>query len=225
MTDKKISELDLTVVVSGLDLIATATDIPGTPETEAITFANLIGSAESLLETAFTGKKTVYMPVSAMSPTTTNGCAAVAQTELTAGQPEVVHMAFDGTAVENALFSWSFPKSWDKDKITFQAYWTGLVGGAGGVLWRMGAIAVGNDDPIDVAYVTNVEVVDTFILAEDLHISGESDPLTVDGNPVQGDMVYFIIQRDPTHASDTRTQDANLIGIKIFYTIDKLKDD
>lgn len=225
MVDKKISELDLTVTISGLDRFAVATDIPGTPETEAITFANLLSSAEPTLEAAFTGKKTLYIPGNAIAPTTVSGCAPATQTQTSVNRPEIVHLAFDGTNVENAFFSTSFPKSWDEGTVTFQAYWTGLVAGAGGVSWKVSSVAVSNDDTLDVDYGTPIEVVDTFIAAEDLHISVESDPITIAGSPAQGDLINFNIQRDPADGDDTRSQDANLIGIKMFYIIDSLTDD
>lgn len=225
MTDLKITQLPTSPVISGVDLIPFAFDATGTPETRAITFGDFLSSAEPALEAAFTGKKTVYVPVNSMSPTTTSGCASVAQVELSVNRPEINHMAFDDTGVENAIFAWSFPKSWDEGVITFQPYWTGLVAGGGGVSWKLGAVAVSNDDPIDTDYGTKIEVVDTFIAAEDLHIGAESDPVTIAGTPAQGDKVYFVVQRDPLDASDTRAQDANLVGLKIFYDVDSLTDD
>ena len=62
-----------------------------------------------------------------------------------------------------------------------------LIAGAGTVSWNLKAVAVSDDDPIDVAYGTFQESEDTFILAEDEHIGPESAAITIAGTPAQGE--------------------------------------
>ena len=58
-----------------------------------------------------------------MYPNTTNGCADLAQVELSNG-PEIKTLDFDQSSDENAQFAIAFPKSWNEGTITFQAYFT-----------------------------------------------------------------------------------------------------
>lgn len=175
---------------------------------------------------ALIGKKTVYIPASAMTPTVTNGCATLVTTETTALRPDMSALAFaDGGTVLHTQFSFSFPKAWDAGVITYQVFWTGLVAGAGGVKWGLQAVATADNDTINVATGTIIEIVDTFLVAEDMHVSPVSANLTIAGTPGDNEMIFFDLQRDPTDGSDTRAQDANLLGVKILYTVDTLKDD
>lgn len=170
------------------------------------------------------GAKTVTLPASAMRPTVSNGCAALADFETTSGRPDISHLAFDGSSAEFAQFSFRMPKSWDRGTLTYAIHWTGVASGAGGVAWTLEAVACGDDDTIDVAYGTAVTVTDTFITAEDVHDTGTSGALTVAGSPAVGDRLYFRVGRNPAHASDTRSEDANLLGLTIFYTVNAVND-
>lgn len=165
--------------------------------------------------------KTIWIPASAMIPTVTNGCASVATAETTALRPDITHLAFASDADDYAQFSLTLPKSWNLGTFTYQVHWTGLVAGAGTVIWGVQAVAVSDDDTIDVAFGTLVTVTDTFIAIEDMHISPESTAVTVGGTPADGDQVYFQIQRD---VDDTRAADANLLGVRLFMTFDHVDD-
>ena len=142
------------------------------------------------------GKETIWVPAAAMRPTVSNGCAAITDAETTAGRPDVTHLAFDNTADEHAQFSIAFPKSWDEGTITFQAFWTGVAAGAGGVAWGLQGVAVSNDDTMDVAYGTAIVVTDTFIAIEDLHVTSESSAVTIAGTPAVDDTCFFRIFRE-----------------------------
>jgi hypothetical protein len=216
MTQKRINGLDPIVSLGDDDYFAVDQDEGGGAY-------SCRKAKTSDIDADLSGRKTVYIPASAMIPTTTDGCSALLQAETTAGRPDIPYLAFDGSSAENAQFHFPLPKSWDLGTLKFQVYWTGLIAGAGTVSWKLSAVAASDDDTIDVAFGTEIEVVDTFITAEDQHISAESAALTVAGTPADSDNIWFNIQRDPT--GDTRTQDANLIGIRIFYNTDTLKDD
>ena len=59
------------------------------------------------------GKESIWVPANAMYPNTTNGCAAIAQTELSNG-PEIKTLDFDKDSDEFAQFAVAFPKSWNE---------------------------------------------------------------------------------------------------------------
>ena len=55
---------------------------------------------------------------------------------------------------------------------------------------------------------------------EEMLVSSESAALTVAGTPTDDEMTYFRVFRDVSDANDDMTQDARLIGVKLFYTTD-----
>jgi len=169
------------------------------------------------------GEHTIWVPASAMSPATTSGCSALTQTELTAGRPELLTLDFDGSSVENAFFSVSFPKGWNEGTITAQFYYTVSAAVVTTVNWDIAGVAISDDDSIDTAYGSAQSAVAAFHgTSNDLAVSSETSAVTIAGTPAEGDLVYFKVDRNP--GADTTTQDARLIGVKIFYTINALND-
>lgn len=171
----------------------------------------------------WTGKKTIWVPAGAMQPTVTAGCSPLARTQTTAGRPDIKGLDFDGTAAtqEHAQFDIAMPKSWDLGTVTFQAFWTSKSNtGTETVLWELRGVAVTAGDTIDVVFGTFVgPAADANTSAiEEMQVTAESGAVTIDGTPVDDDQVFFEIRRDPDN--DTMTEDATLIGIKIFITTD-----
>jgi len=121
----------------------------------------------------------------------------------------------------NALIA--LPKRYDLGTITYKAFWTGF-SSSGDVVWEMDAYAFGDDDVWDGAYGTAITSTDTFIVAEDLHISPESAALTIAGTPADGDLVRIRISRKAADAGDTYAATSYLLGVKIFYTTDQGND-
>lgn len=200
------------------------TAILSTGETGAVKFLREDGDDSSSWVnpvTVWAAKETIWVPVAAMRPTSSNGCAAITDVETTAGRPDLQVLDFDATADEHAQFQVAFPKRWNLGTVTFQAYWTSTATDTDGVAWGLQGVAVSNDGTIDVAYGTAVVVTDDNIsAAEDLLITAESAAVTIAGTPADDDMCFFRVFRDVSDANDDMTEDARLIGIKLFYTID-----
>lgn len=172
------------------------------------------------------GRQTVDIQSSYMRPTSTNGCSYLTPVELTPGNPEIDVLRFDGAAVEYAQFSLAFPKKWNRGTITFRVRWTSAHVGTDGVVWGLQAVAAGDSDPIDAAYGARVDVVDAALgVARDFYLSPESAALTIGGPPLEGDEIYFKLSRQVGDASDTMAEDAELLGIEIFYTTTAETDD
>ena len=186
----------------------------------ATTFA---GSGASL--TGIAGKQTIWIPAAAITPTASNGCAARTQVETTAGRPDMDVLDFDDGTDEHAQFSVAFPKSWNLGTVTFQAFWTSTATDTDGVAWGLQGVACSNDGTIDVAYGTAVVVTDDNVsAAEDLLVTSESSAITIAGTPADDDLCYFRVFRDVSDGNDDMTEDARLIGIKLFFTTDALND-
>ena len=170
------------------------------------------------------GKETMWVPASAMYGATTNGADAQ-QVETTATRPDLKVLDFDKDTDEFAQFSVAFPKSWNEGTITYQVYWTPGSTNTGDCIFGLQGVACGDNDTIDVAYGTAVNVTDAGIgTVEDQQISSESGAVTIAGSPAAGEITYFQLFRDANAGGDTFTADARVIGVRIFFTTDAAND-
>ena len=183
-----------------------------------------VDTVQTFMQTGIVGKQTIWIPSNAMTPTTSNGCAAVAAVETTAGRPDMYVLDFDNSADENAQFSVAFPKSWNLGTITYQVFWSGLAATTG-VSWFLQGVGMGDNTTIDVAYGTAIGVDDDAQGAvEELLVSAESTAVTIAGTPADNDLTYFRIYRDVSAGNDDMAGDARLHGVKIHFTTDALND-
>lgn len=170
------------------------------------------------------GKQTIYIPASAMIAATTNGPAA-AQLETTTNKQNYSVLDFDATTSESAHFQVAFPKGWDEGTVTYQVYWSSTATDTDGVTWTLDAGSYSDNEAIDAAWGTAVDVEDACqSAAGEVYISAESSAVTIAGSPAAGDLCFFRIARDVGDDNDTATEDARLIGIKLFYSTDTSND-
>ena len=169
------------------------------------------------------GKESIWIPAVAMYPNTTNGCADLAQVELSNG-PEIKTLDFDKDSDENAQFAVAFPKSWNEGTVTFQAYFTADSTNTGTVSWVLAGVSCADNDTINVAFGTGVAPTAKAHsgTANDLDVTAESGAITIAGSPSTDEEVYFQITRDVS--ADSLTADAKLLGIKLFFTTDAAND-
>ena len=160
-----------------------------------------------------------------MYPTTTNGCADLEQTELTANQPELKSLDFDDSADEFAQFAVAFPKSWNLGTVTFEPFWTSAGTNTGACIWAVEGYAASNADAINTAFGTEQTSTDSHSgTANDLDVGPVSSAITIAGTPADADEVFFQIYRDANAGGDTLTGDAKLLGIKLYFTTDAAND-
>ena len=169
------------------------------------------------------GKESIWVPAVAMYPNTTNGCADIAQVELSNG-PEIRTLDFDKDSDENAQFAVAFPKSWNESTITFQAYFTADSTNTGTVSWSLAGVSCADNDTINVAFGTGVAPTAKAHsgTANDIDVTAESGAVTIAGSPSTDEEVFFQITRDVS--ADSLTADAKLLGVKIFFTTDAAND-
>ena len=169
------------------------------------------------------GKETIYVPASAMYPTTTSGCADLTQVEISSSQPELKVLDFDPSSDENAQFSVAFPKSWNEGVITFRAFFTVTGTNTGTVSWALSGVSMGDNDAIGAGFGTAVAPTAKAHsgTSNDINITAESGNVTI-SNAAVDEMVFFNVLRDVS--ADNQTGDARLIGIQIFYTTDAAND-
>ena len=220
VTAPPVSVSSATDTAEGLVELATdAETVTGTATDRAVTPANVKAAYVKQ------GVHTIFIPAGAMSPTVSNGCAALAQVETTAGRPDLNVLDFDATADEHAQFQVAFPESWNEGTVTFRAFWTTTATDTDGVAWGLQGVAVSDGDTADVAYGTAVVVTDDAqSAAEDVLVTDWSGDVTIAGTPAAGDMSFFRVFRDVSDANDDMTEDARLIGIQMRYTVNAADD-
>lgn len=169
------------------------------------------------------GKRLIPVPAGAMIPRTSNGCAALATTELASNKVCYQSLDFDQSTVEYAQFMLDMPKSWNESTVTFIPRWTASAG-SGIVIWGLQAVAVSNDDAMDVAFGAAQTSTDTLLSTSDMHLGPESSAITIAGTPAAQDRVLFQIYRDASAGGDTLSADAKLLGIDVYISLDAATD-
>ena len=169
------------------------------------------------------GKETIWIPAVAMYPNTTNGCAALAQTELSNG-PEIKTLDFDKDSDEFAQFAIAFPKSWNEGTVTFQAFFTAASTNTGTTAFVLNAVALADNGDLNTVFGTAVGPTAKAMsgTSNDLAVTAESGAVTIAGSPSVDEYVFFQIMRDVS--ADSLTADAKLLGIKLFFTTDAAND-
>lgn len=193
---------------------------------DAIDGAGIDASAGTLVNAAI-GKQSIWVPAAAMTPTQTNGCAAIAGLDSGGNTgPDLFTLDFTGAATnEHAQFSIAMPSYWNENTVTFKVYWTSETTDTDSVVWELKGVALADNDSLNTAFGTGVHVDDANIgTAKELHVTAESDAVTIAGSPAAGELCYFNISRLADDGTDTAAEDAKLIGIKLFYTTDDVHE-
>ena len=138
------------------------------------------------------GKESIWVPANAMYPNSTNGCAAIAQTELGNG-PELKTLDFDKDSDEFAQFAVAFPKSWNEGTITFQVFFTGNSTNTGDVVWTLAGTALADNGSLNTAFGTAVATTGKAHsgTANDLDVTAESGAVTIAGSPSTDEFVFL----------------------------------
>ena len=170
------------------------------------------------------GKETMWVPAAAMYGPTTNPADA-AQVETTATRPDLKVFDFDASTQQYTQFTVAMPKSWNEGTLTYQVYWSPSTTNTGNAIFGLQGVACADDDTIDVAYGTAIEVTDAGIgTVEDQQVSAESSAMTVAGSPAAGEQTYFQLFRKAADGGDTFTGECRVLGVKIFFTTDAAND-
>jgi hypothetical protein len=166
---------------------------------------------------ATVGKQTVWIPASAMTPRLTNG-PSVGLVEVGTTVIVAKTLDFDAAAIEEAQFIMTLPKSWDEGQITAKAFRSHAATTTNfGVNWYVAVAAISNDDTLDVLG-DRYHLIDTGGTTNDLYITSETDPFTINGSPAEGDLCLVRVGRYTAGAADTLAVDARLHGIQLFFT-------
>ena len=218
-SDKDITGFRNVTLTGELD--AATLDISGAGDIDgALDVGGALTNSSAAVKVA--GLQTIYVPATAMYPTTTSGCGGLSQVELSNG-PELRCLDFDASSDENAQFTVCFPKSWNEGTITFQAFWTVTGTDDGTVAWGLSGVSIADDASVNTAFGTNVVATAKAFsgTSNDMTVSAASGAVTVASAAVDT-QTYFQVMRDVS--ADDQSGDARLLGIKLFFTTDAKND-
>ena len=159
----------------------------------------------------------IFLSAAGMWPSTTNGCAANTQVELTTNDVDIYVLDFDATSAEYAQATLAMPSDWNASTVTVTFYWTHAATTTNfGVVWGCQARSYANDEALDQAFGTAQEIADTGGTTNDLYISSATSAITITG-ATASELVQFRVYREATDGSDTMAIDARLLGAMITF--------
>ncbi|KKK51167.1 hypothetical protein LCGC14_3117670, partial [marine sediment metagenome] len=177
---------------------------------------NLSGTTPNIQVGGADPDRIISLPAASWSPTTTAPCADITTVEAGTNDIDYKVLDFDTSTDENAFINFQMPTSWDGGVIQFRYVWTNASGtSAQTVTWELSGTSYADNDAIDGAVGTAIELADTFLAQGDVHISAFSGDVTLAGSPAGGQWIHLEIMRDVT--SDNLTGDARLIEVQIKY--------
>lgn len=172
------------------------------------------------------GRQSLFIPAAAMTSRTTNG-PFLLLSELSTNKVMLRGIDFDASTPEYAQFMLRMPKAWDRGTVTAVFVWRhGSTTTNFKVSWGLQAVAVSNDDALDVAFGTAQYANDTGGTTNDVYFSPETSAITIAGSPASEDLVLFQVLRKADDATnDTLAIDATLLGVTIYLTTNAETDD
>lgn len=172
--------------------------------------------AEEAIGTLTEGWQTIDLNPGFLKPTTTGGCSDPEKVEAATNDVDYDVLNFDTSSDERAYANIHMPDNWDAGVIQFRYIWTAASGTpAQTVTFELKGRAYSDDDAIDQAGGTAVEVSDTLIATGDVHISAWSGDVTLAGTPAAGDLIHLELMRNVSE--DNLSADARLIGLQIRF--------
>jgi hypothetical protein len=174
--------------------------------------------------TSSVGKQTIYIPAQDIIPSTTSGCAMLAQAETSNQSINYPYLAFDSSTEESAWFWIKMPKRYNAG--TFQAvfHWTHPDTTTNfGVTWKIASVSFTTGDSLDTAPGSSATAVGTGGTTGAVYFAASS-AITASNTPAKADLFAFRVRRDPTDSSDTLAVDAHLLGVTLTYTSDAASD-
>jgi hypothetical protein len=198
--------------------------LPAAPLTDPAAFEFLVrrtsdGAVHRLaLAAAGTGRQTIWIPAAAFTPRLTAGAAA-STIELTTARLVLRTFDFDPVTPEFAQAIVQMPKAWNAGTLSAVFVWSHAATSLSfNVAWAIRALALSDDDAMDVAFGATSQVIDTGGTTNDLYRSPETAAFTPAGPASASDVVVLEIFRAAADAADTLAIDARLHGVALIYT-------
>lgn len=199
---------------------------------DALAYKNLAQTAKTDAEAAATsvinataaGRQTIPLPASFWRPRQTDG-PALNTTELAGQLANIIGWDFSQSTPQY-LQAWvPMPKGWNLGTVTFRVHHRHAAATTDfGVVYGLRAVAISDDETLDVARGAAIYVTDTGGTTDKHYASAESAAVTIAGTPAAMDLVLFEIFRATAEAGDTMNQLSTLTHVEIFATMTKGND-
>jgi len=162
------------------------------------------------------------IPISASSMygTTLTPATGLNNTLFATNEIDIKTFDFTSTILDNRVqFRIPFPRNYNNGAITVTINWS-FSAGSGDVVWRVGAVATGDNDAIDAAFTFSADLVDTAGTANQVQRTTTAS-FTPGGTPADNDELHFEIMRQGSDVADTFTSIARLHSVVIHITTDE----
>ncbi len=174
---------------------------------------------------ATAGRMMIPIMAGSMQPSASGGSGVLTNVATSANMPDVQTLNFHQNTQQHCQFAIPLPKRWNRGTITARFRWSHAATTTNfGCVWGIQAVAVGDDEAINQAYGTAVEVTDTGGTTNRLYVSSETAAFTVANTPADGDTIFFRIYRKAADAADTLAIVARLHGVDLFVTTNAEND-
>ena len=171
------------------------------------------------------GRMMIPIMAGSMQPSASGGSGVLSNIATSANQPDVQTLNFHQSTQQHCQFAIPFPKRWNRGTITARFRWSHASTTTNfGCVWGIQAVAVSDNEAINQAYGTAVEVTDTGGTTNRLYVSPETSAMTVAGTPADGDTVFFRVYRKAADAADTLAIVSRLHGVDLFITTNAEND-
>ncbi len=150
-------------------------------------------------------------------PSTTNGCTAAAQVETATNDVNYYNLAFVQSLQKFAEWDLAMPSDYNGGTITAVFYWLTSSSSTNSVVWGCAGRCFADNEAIDQAFGTAVEVTDANNAASVVNISAATGAITLGGTPAASEHVQLRVHRLGS-GSDNLAATANLLEVRITYT-------
>ena len=169
-------------------------------------------------------KRSLILTAAGGWPSTTSGCGAPAKTEYATNKQNLYRMSFVAGSASYAEWTVAMPANWDGSTVTAVFYWMQPGTTNQNIVWGIAGRSYADAELVDQAWGSSATVTDdSSATANQVRISGATAACTIGGTPAGGELVQLRIFRYGT-GSDTLTQTAQLIAVKIQYGINAYSD-
>lgn len=111
------------------------------------------------------------------------------------------------------------PSDYAGGTITAKLYWTANSTSTNSVVWEIQAVAIADNEVLDVPVGTAQSVTDANkSTAYKLNVTDATSAITIAGTPAAGELVVLAVLRNAGNGSDTLAATARLIAVVITYT-------
>lgn len=160
------------------------------------------------------GRQTIWLPGGAWSPDDVNGPERL---------PPSGHLVFDEAIQQSATTEVYLPKSWDGQGLKAQILWKHAATTIDfDVVFGIQAEAMSDGDDYAAGFGSAQTITDTGGVTDRVYDSPETANIVPANSPAGGKLHLIKFYRDP--ASDNLNAKATVIGVNLFYDINRAKD-